>query len=117
MFFLDCPVQIIPCCRPFSAKLFRENELIWQEMGHMRGAHLKQQQIVSKLVQFLVTLVHPQKRLGKRHLLAIDELQTKKARLEGSLQNINLNQAMQTLQNNNISEPNRINEVKFTSGF
>ena len=31
----------------------RENDLLWQEMGHLRGAHIKQQQIVSKLVQYL----------------------------------------------------------------
>lgn len=37
---------------------------------------MKQQQIVNKLVQFLVALVQPaaQKRLGKRNLLAIDEV-------------------------------------------
>lgn len=46
-------------------------------MDHIRNAHLKQQQIVNKLVQFLVSLVHPnnQQRLGKRQLLAIDEFQ------------------------------------------
>lgn len=54
---------------------FRENEAMWQQVSHLRNQHVKQQHIVNKLVQFLVALVQPsQKRLGKRNLLAIDEV-------------------------------------------
>lgn len=39
----------------------------------MRQMHMKQQQVVNKLIQFLATMVQPtgHKRLGKRQLLAI----------------------------------------------
>ncbi|KAI6229020.1 Heat shock factor protein 1 [Aphelenchoides fujianensis] len=60
--------------------LTRENEVVWQEMGAARASHVKQQQIVTKLVQFIVALLQPSKRLGKRHLMAIDEHQPKRAR-------------------------------------
>lgn len=63
----------------------RENKLLWQEMGHLRGAHMKQQQIVAKLVQFMVALIQPQHRLGKRHILAIDSPHAKVARLHDKL--------------------------------
>ncbi|KAI3420193.1 heat-shock transcription factor-1 [Globodera pallida] len=57
-------------------ELTKENEMLWNEMAHIRGTHLKQQQIVNKLIQFLVALVGPaaaagkqQHRLGKkRHI-------------------------------------------------
>uniref|UniRef100_A0A914CBY9 HSF-type DNA-binding domain-containing protein n=1 Tax=Acrobeloides nanus TaxID=290746 RepID=A0A914CBY9_9BILA len=93
--------------------LVKENELIWQEMHHMRGTHVKQQQIVNKLVQFLVALVQPQKRLGKRHLLAIDEIQSKKIRTDASGSSRGgPSHTLQTVQNNNINEVNRnLNEV------
>jgi hypothetical protein len=55
--------------------------MVWQEMGHMRASHVKQQQIVTKLVQFMVALLQPSKRLGKRNILAIDEFQPKRARV------------------------------------
>ncbi|VDK45623.1 unnamed protein product [Anisakis simplex] len=63
--------------------LVKENESVWQQLSHMRTMHLKQQQVVTKLVQFLVALAQPttQKRLGKRSLLAIDEVGGKRARL------------------------------------
>nr|ABR15461.1 HSF [Haliotis asinina] len=37
--------------------LKRENEALWREVANLRQKHLKQQQIVNKLIQFLVTLV------------------------------------------------------------
>lgn len=37
----------------------RENEALWREVAFLRQKHLKQQQIVEKLIQFLVTLVQP----------------------------------------------------------
>uniref|UniRef100_A0A914M6X1 HSF-type DNA-binding domain-containing protein n=2 Tax=Meloidogyne incognita group TaxID=654580 RepID=A0A914M6X1_MELIC len=51
-------------------ELTKENEMLWNEMAHVRGTHLKQQQLVNKLIQFLVALVGPNgkqsNRLGKR---------------------------------------------------
>ncbi|KHN72771.1 Heat shock factor protein 1 [Toxocara canis] len=63
--------------------LVKENESVWQQLSHMRTMHMKQQQVVNKLVQFLVALAQPsaQKRLGKRSLLAIDEVGGKRARM------------------------------------
>lgn len=37
----------------------RENEALWREVAFLRQKHLKQQQVVEKLIQFLVTLVQP----------------------------------------------------------
>lgn len=42
----------------FSA-MKQENEALWREIAVLRQKHLKQQQIVNKLIQFLVTLVQP----------------------------------------------------------
>uniref|UniRef100_A0A915BG04 HSF-type DNA-binding domain-containing protein n=1 Tax=Parascaris univalens TaxID=6257 RepID=A0A915BG04_PARUN len=63
--------------------LVKENESVWQQLSHMRSMHVKQQQVVNKLVQFLVALAQPsaQKRLGKRSLLAIDEVGGKRSRM------------------------------------
>nr|XP_023019007.1 heat shock factor protein-like isoform X3 [Leptinotarsa decemlineata] len=38
----------------------QENAVLWREMAKLRKSHIKQQQIVNKLIQFLVTLVQPQ---------------------------------------------------------
>ena len=79
--------------------MFSENATLWQQMDSMRAAHVKQQQIVNKLVHFLVTLVQP-KRLGKRHLLAIDEASSpKKAKMPTGEST-----ALQTIQNNNVND-------------
>ncbi|KAK2155755.1 hypothetical protein LSH36_232g02019 [Paralvinella palmiformis] len=37
--------------------LKRENEALWREVASLRQKHLKQQQIVNKLIQFLITIV------------------------------------------------------------
>uniref|UniRef100_A0A915DAI8 HSF-type DNA-binding domain-containing protein n=1 Tax=Ditylenchus dipsaci TaxID=166011 RepID=A0A915DAI8_9BILA len=90
--------------------LVKDNEMIWREMDHVRGAHLKQQQIVNKLIQFLVALVQPNKqhRLGKRHLLAIDdEFQHKRGRQQGQ-QGGSTNAYDSSLQ---ISQASNANEV------
>lgn len=42
----------------FSA-MKQENEALWREVAILRQKHAKQQQIVNKLIQFLVTLVQP----------------------------------------------------------
>ncbi|KAH7693525.1 HSF-type DNA-binding domain containing protein, partial [Aphelenchoides avenae] len=84
-------------------EIVKENEMIWNEMSHMRGQHNRQTQIVNKLVQFLVALVQPRDRLGKRHLYAIDEVQSKRSRPDGSS-----GSSMQTfqppIQTNNLNE-------------
>lgn len=42
----------------FSA-MKQENEALWREVAVLRQKHVKQQQIVNKLIQFLVTIVQP----------------------------------------------------------
>lgn len=42
----------------------QENEALWREVAILRQKHLKQQQIVNKLIQFLVTIVQPQRNSG-----------------------------------------------------
>ncbi|XP_055704837.1 heat shock factor protein isoform X2 [Phlebotomus papatasi] len=37
----------------------QENEALWRELVVLRQKHIKQQQIVNKLIQFLVTIVQP----------------------------------------------------------
>lgn len=37
----------------------QENAVLWRELAMLRQKHIKQQQIVNKLIQFLVTLVQP----------------------------------------------------------
>ncbi|XP_043475259.1 heat shock factor protein isoform X5 [Leptopilina heterotoma] len=55
----------------------RENEALWRELAVLRQKHLKQQQIVSKLIHFLVTLVQPSRGGGlsvkRRYPLMIDD--------------------------------------------
>lgn len=67
----------------FSA-MKQENEALWREVAILRQKHLKQQQIVNKLIQFLVTIVQPQRSglssgIGKRrcHLMINDAPQSK----------------------------------------
>lgn len=82
------------------ANLVKENESVWQQLSHMRTMHMKQQQVVTKLVQFLVALVQPssQKRLGKRNLLAIDEVGGKRARMGNCVSPGNLAEVLDRLQ-------------------
>jgi len=42
----------------------RENEVLWREVAILREKHRKQQHIVNKLIQFLVTLVHSSRNGG-----------------------------------------------------
>ncbi|KAI4491317.1 hypothetical protein M0802_010250 [Mischocyttarus mexicanus] len=55
----------------------RENEALWREIAILRQKHLKQQQIVNKLIHFLVTLVQPPRNAGlsvkRRYPLMIDD--------------------------------------------
>ncbi|KAH0955207.1 hypothetical protein HN011_011007 [Eciton burchellii] len=55
-----------------------ENEALWRELAMLRQKHMKQQQIVNKLIHFLVTLVQPSSRAGglpvkRRYPLMIDD--------------------------------------------
>lgn len=55
-----------------------ENEALWRELAMLRQKHLKQQQIVNKLIQFLVSLVQPTSRASglsvkRRYPLMIDD--------------------------------------------
>mgnify|MGYP004582387149 CR=1 FL=1 len=65
----------------------RENEALWRELAMLRQKHLKQQQIVNKLIHFLVTLVQPSRSGGlsvkRRYPLMIDDSnrQRKQAKL------------------------------------
>lgn len=69
----------------------QENEALWREVAILRQKHMKQQQIVNKLIQFLVTLVNPQRSglgsssIGKRRyqLMINDAPQSKVKRPNG----------------------------------
>ncbi|TKR59301.1 hypothetical protein L596_028992 [Steinernema carpocapsae] len=68
--------------------LNEQNETLWTEVATIRKKHQKQEQIVNKLVQFLVALVNPSnpgKRLAKRPLLAIEETTPPKQRRTSSM--------------------------------
>lgn len=60
----------------------RENEALWRELAMLRRKHLKQQEIVNKLIHFLVTLVQPNRGGGlsvkRRYPLMIDAHQRHK---------------------------------------
>lgn len=64
----------------------QENEALWREVAILRQKHLKQQQIVNKLIQFLVTIVQPQRSglntgIGKRRgQLMINDVPQSKVR-------------------------------------
>ncbi|EDX07615.1 GD25415 [Drosophila simulans] len=53
----------------FSA-MKQENEVLWREIASLRQKHAKQQQIVNKLIQFLITIVQPSRNMSgvKRHV-------------------------------------------------
>lgn len=48
----------------------QENEALWREIASLRQKHAKQQQIVNKLIQFLITIVQPSRNMSsvKRHM-------------------------------------------------
>lgn len=54
-----------------------ENEALWRELAMLRQKHIKQQQIVNKLIHFLITLVQPSRGGGltvkRRYPLMIDD--------------------------------------------
>lgn len=65
----------------------RENEALWRELAMLRQKHMKQQQIVNKLIHFLVTLVQPSRSGGggglsvkRRYPLMIDDPNRQRAK-------------------------------------
>ncbi|ETN73696.1 HSF-type DNA-binding domain protein [Necator americanus] len=72
--------------------LVKENEQLWEQVTLLRAQHNRQQQVVTKLVQFLVAMMQPNsaaaKRVMKRGVLAIDEPPQKRMRMN---QNSNSN--------------------------
>nr|CAD7435223.1 unnamed protein product [Timema monikensis] len=82
----------------------RENQVLWREVALLRQKHHKQQQIVNKLIQFLVTMVHSSRGQGlglKRHYsLMLDNSphRTRKlAKLEETLADNNAEPVLMTL--------------------
>ncbi|CAI4222174.1 unnamed protein product [Auanema sp. JU1783] len=90
--------------RNLEAKIYdisKENETLCYDMTNIRAQHARQQQVVQKLVQFLVALVQPQlpKRVQKRGVLAIDENPAKRPRTSSnSGANNNLSEILDRLQ-------------------
>ncbi|KAL3289633.1 hypothetical protein HHI36_023042 [Cryptolaemus montrouzieri] len=80
------------------AAMKQENAVLWRELAVLRQKHTKQQQIVNKLIQFLVSMVHPGNngRMGvgvKRHYpLMLRGTPSKKARTSKSSNNKNKNE-------------------------
>ncbi|XP_011166965.1 heat shock factor protein isoform X2 [Solenopsis invicta] len=59
----------------------QENSALWREIVMLRQKHLKQQQIINKLIQFLVTLVQPSRSgisVKRRYPLMIDSSRSHK---------------------------------------
>ncbi|XP_021937953.1 heat shock factor protein isoform X2 [Zootermopsis nevadensis] len=76
----------------------RENEVLWREVAILRQKHRKQQQIVNKLIQFLVTMVQSSRNGGigvKRHYpLMLNDTShrpSKISQLSAELSNLNSN--------------------------
>ncbi|WKX91171.1 hypothetical protein Q1695_009758 [Nippostrongylus brasiliensis] len=69
-------------------ELVKENEQLWEQVTLLRAQHNRQQQVVTKLVQFLVAMMQPNstvgKRVMKRGVLAIDEPPQKRMRMSQS---------------------------------
>ncbi|KAM7343947.1 heat shock factor isoform 2-T3 [Cochliomyia hominivorax] len=66
----------------------QENEALWREIASLRQKHAKQQQIVNKLIQFLITIVQPQRNMAssvKRHMqLMINDIPEKSTKMRKS---------------------------------
>nr|XP_029720472.1 heat shock factor protein-like isoform X2 [Aedes albopictus] len=106
----------------------QENEALWREIAILRQKHLKQQQIVNKLIQFLVTIVQPSRSgLGsmgngnnKRRfqLMINDAPQSKQKKTEGgegaSIQE--LGEALEAYENEQeLLSQNKSKKVKLTA--
>ncbi|CAH1377807.1 unnamed protein product [Tenebrio molitor] len=68
----------------------QENALLWREIAILRQKHLKQQKIVNKLIQFLVTLVQPSRMtvgVKRGYQLMLHESPNKKSKVSNSNKN------------------------------
>lgn len=65
----------------------RENEALWREVAILRQKHHKQQQIVEKLIQFLVTLVQNRGLMGikRKAPLMIDDTEENRQKLRNKM--------------------------------
>ena len=65
----------------------RENEALWREVAILRQKHHKQQQIVEKLIQFLVTLVQNRGLMGikRKAQLMIDDNEENRQKLRNKM--------------------------------
>ncbi|EPB78990.1 HSF-type DNA-binding domain protein [Ancylostoma ceylanicum] len=74
--------------------LVKENEQLWEQVTLLRAQHNRQQQVVTKLVQFLVAMMQPNstaaKRVMKRGVLAIDEPPQKRMRMNQNSNSTNI---------------------------
>ncbi|KAJ3639734.1 hypothetical protein Zmor_003075 [Zophobas morio] len=68
----------------------QENALLWREVAILRQKHLKQQKIVNKLIQFLVTLVQPSRMtvgVKRGYQLMLHESPSKKSKVSNNNKN------------------------------
>lgn len=80
----------------------RENEVLWREVAILREKHRKQQQIVNKLIQFLVTMVQSSRNGGigikRRYPLMLNDTSHRPSKISKLSEELsNLNSAPQTL--------------------
>ncbi|KAK6623967.1 hypothetical protein RUM44_010824 [Polyplax serrata] len=59
------------------ASMKRENEALWRELAIFRQKHLKQEQIINRLIHFIVTMVQPSRNvpLRRRYPLMLNDIQ------------------------------------------
>ncbi|PNF19511.1 hypothetical protein B7P43_G02332 [Cryptotermes secundus] len=80
----------------------RENEVLWREVAILREKHRKQQQIVNKLIQFLVTMVQSSRNGGigikRRYPLMLNDTSHRPSKISQLSEELcNLNSAPATL--------------------
>ncbi|CAL7943102.1 unnamed protein product [Xylocopa violacea] len=87
----------------------RENEALWRELAMLRQKHLKQQQIVNKLIHFLVTLVQPSRSGGlsvkRRYPLMIDDSNRQRSNKQAKLSKPQASPAGPVIHELDASEP------------
>lgn len=65
-----------------------ENEALWRELASLRQKHNKQQQIVNKLIQFLITIVRPNRGIALKRKLPLMLNDTSSHTLENKVPNL-----------------------------
>ena len=91
----------------------RENEALWREVAILRQKHHKQQQIVEKLIQFLVTLVQNRGLLGikRKAPLMIDDNEENRQKLRNKMMKRNDNYSQQFSLGNSRSNGPIIHDI------